>query len=76
MKQKNLILDFNLLITSKIEDILNSSPKCLSNHSNFKQIKDTKKKNKSYAFVGLPEHIASLRVLKYIFLRNLNILNI
>lgn len=65
-ENKNLILDFNLLITSKIEDILNSSQSVYQTTAILNKLK-TLKKNKSYAFVGLPEHIASLRVLKIYF---------
>ncbi len=65
-ENKNQILDFNLLITSKIDEILNCSQSIYQTTPTLNKLK-TLKKNKRYAFVGLPEHIASLRVLKIYF---------
>jgi len=62
-ENKNKILDFELLITSKINDIINCSQSIYQTTAIFNKLK-TLKRNKSYAFVGLPEHVASLRVLK------------
>lgn len=62
-KKKNTILNFDLLITKNLNEILNLSQSVYQTTPLLHKLKNLKK-NKKYAFVGLPEHVASLRVLK------------
>ncbi len=62
-EKKEEILNFDLLITESIDKILNSSQSIYQTTPLLHKLKKLKK-NKKYVFVGLPEHIASLRVLK------------
>ncbi len=61
--KKNKVLDFDLLITNNLNEILNVSQSIYQTTPLLHRLKNLKK-NKRYVFVGLPEHIASLRVLK------------
>ena len=62
-EKENKILKFDLLISKNIEEILNVSQSIYQTTPLLHKLKNLKK-NKKYAFVGLPEHIASLRILK------------
>ena len=62
-KKKNTVLNFDLLITKNFNKILNLSQSIYQTTPLLHKLKNLKK-NKKYAFVGLPEHVASLRVLK------------
>ena len=61
--KKNKVLDFDLLITNNLNKILNVSQSIYQTTPLLHRLKNLKK-NKRYVFVGLPEHIASLKVLK------------
>ncbi len=61
--KKNKVLDFDLLITNNFNKILNVSQSIYQTTPLLHRLKNLKK-NKRYVFVGLPEHIASLKVLK------------
>ncbi len=60
---KNHILKFDILTTNNIKKITSVSQSIYQTTPLLHRLKDLKK-NKSYCFVGLPEHIASLRILK------------
>lgn len=62
-EKKNHILNFDILTTNSVKKILNVSQSIYQTTPLLHKLKDLKK-NKSYCFVGLPEHIASLRLLK------------
>ena len=62
-EKKNEILKFDLLITKNINKIINVSQSIYQTTPLLHKLKYLQK-NKSYCFVGLPEHIASLRILK------------
>tara|TARA_B100000035_G_scaffold314628_1_gene331489 strand:+ start:797 stop:2176 length:1380 start_codon:yes stop_codon:yes gene_type:complete len=70
-EKKNKVLDFDLLITKNINDILNVSQSIYQTSPLLHRLKDLKK-NKKYVVVGLPEHIASLRVLKISYPKQFN----
>ena len=60
---KKTILNFDLLVTRNINEILNASQSIYQTTPLLHKLKNLKK-NKKYVFVGLPEHVASLRILK------------
>ena len=62
-EKENKILNFDLLVTKNIEKILNVSQSIYQTTPLLHKLKYLKK-DKNYAFVGLPENIASLRILK------------
>ncbi len=62
-EKENKILNFDVLVTNSINKILNTSQSIYQTTPLLHKLKELKK-NKKYAFVGLPEHIASLRILK------------
>ena len=62
-ESKNKILNFDTLITSKISEIINASQSIYQTTPLLHKLKHLKK-NKRYVFVGLPENVASLKVLK------------
>jgi coenzyme F420 hydrogenase subunit beta len=62
-EKKNKVLKFDLLITDNINKIINISQSIYQTTPLLHKLKKLKK-NKTYCFVGLPEHIASLRILK------------
>ena len=62
-KKKKTILNFDVLITKNLNKITNLSQSIYQTTPLLHKLKFLKK-NKSYVFVGLPEHVASLRVLK------------
>ncbi len=62
-KKENKILDFDILVTNKIDKILNVSQSIYQTTPLLHKLKKLNK-SKKYVFVGLPEHIASLRILK------------
>ena len=70
-KKKNKILDFDMLVTKDIHKILNISQSIYQTNPILHRLKYLKK-NKKYVFVGLPEHIASLRVLKISYPKEFN----
>tara|TARA_B100000579_G_C22829390_1_gene855035 strand:+ start:956 stop:2332 length:1377 start_codon:yes stop_codon:yes gene_type:complete len=70
-EKKNKILNFDLLITKNIDQILNSSQSIYQTTPLLHRLKELKK-NKKYVFVGLPEHIASLRILKIKYPKDFN----
>jgi len=70
-KKKNEVLDFDILITRNIDEITNVSQSIYQTTPLLHRLKDLKK-NKKYVFVGLPEHVASLRVLKMSYPKEFN----
>tara|TARA_Y100000389_G_C17453234_1_gene516257 strand:- start:657 stop:2039 length:1383 start_codon:yes stop_codon:yes gene_type:complete len=70
-KKKNKVLDFDILVTKNIDEILNISQSIYQTTPLLHRLKDLKK-NKKYVFVGLPEHIAALRVLKMSYPKEFN----
>ena len=65
-KKKNKVLDFDFLKTKDISKISNLSQSIYMTTPLLHKLKSLDK-NKRYCFVGLPEHIAALRVLKLKF---------
>ena len=74
-QQRGKVLNFDILVTNNDQKILNSSQSIYQTSPILHRLKELKK-NKKYAFVGLSEHIASLRILKNMYPKNLIILNI
>ncbi len=70
-EKENKILSFDLLITKTVGEILNASQSIYQTTPLLHKLKKLKK-NKKYAFVGLPEHIASLRILKVKYPKEFN----
>ena len=70
-EKKNKILNFDLSITNKISDIINASQSIYQTTPLLHKLKYLKK-NKKYVFIGLPEHVASLRVLKVYYPNEFN----
>ena len=62
-EKEEKILNFDVLLTNSIDKILNTSQSIYQTTPLLHKLKKLKK-NKKYVFVGLPEHIASLRILK------------
>ncbi len=62
-EKKNKILDFDILVTNKLKKILNASQSIYQTTPLLHKLNKLNKK-KRYVFVGLPEHIASIRSLK------------
>ena len=62
-EKKNKILDFDVLVTNKIKKIFNASQSIYQTTPLLHKLNKLNKK-KRYVFVGLPEHIASIRSLK------------
>lgn len=62
-EKKNKILDFDVLVTNKLNKILNASQSIYQTTPLLHKLNKLDKKKK-YVFVGLPEHIASIRSLK------------
>ena len=70
-QQKDKILDFDALVTNNIQKILNSSQSIYQTTPILHKLNKLKT-NKKYAFVGLSEHIASLRILKNAYPKEFN----
>ena len=70
-ENENKILNFDLQITKTIDKILNTSQSIYQTTPLLHKLKKLKK-NKKYVFVGLPEHIASLRILKLKYPKEFN----
>tara|TARA_B100001093_G_C26828865_1_gene1015257 strand:- start:600 stop:1973 length:1374 start_codon:yes stop_codon:yes gene_type:complete len=62
-EKKNKILNFDVKMTNRNSDIINASQSIYQTAPLLHKLKNLKK-NKKYVFVGLPENVASLRVLK------------
>ena len=65
-EKKNKILKFDTLITKNLQEIMDISQSIYQTTPLLHKLKKLRK-NKVYCFVGLPEHIASLRILKIKF---------
>lgn len=70
-EKKNQLLNFDLLITKTVDKILNSSQSIYQTTPLLHKLNKLKK-NKKYVFVGLPEHIASIRILKVKYPKEFN----
>lgn len=70
-EKKNQLLNFDLLITKTVGKILNSSQSIYQTTPLLHKLNKLKK-NKKYVFVGLPEHIASIRILKVKYPKEFN----
>tara|TARA_B100002051_G_C16728451_1_gene636718 strand:+ start:240 stop:1616 length:1377 start_codon:yes stop_codon:yes gene_type:complete len=70
-ENKNKLLNFDLSITKNINKILNISQSIYQTTPLLHKLKKLRK-NKKYVFVGLPEHIASLRILKIKYPKEFN----
>ena len=62
-EKKNNILKFDILVTKNLSRITNVSQSIYQTTPLLHKLRKLKKKN-SYCFVGLPEQVASLRILK------------
>ena len=70
-QQRGKVLNFDILVTNNDQKILNSSQSIYQTSPILHRLKELKK-NKKYAFVGLSEHIASLRILKNMYPKKFN----
>ena len=68
-EKKNKILDFDFLITNKLDEIVNASQSIYQTTPLLHKLNKLNLKKK-YVFVGLPEHVASLRSLKIRYPKN------
>ena len=70
-QKKEKILSFDTLVTNSIQKILNSSQSIYQTTPILHKL-NRLKTNRKYAFVGLSEHIASLRILKNMYPKKFN----